>query len=45
MPRPTHKSGEEVNNRSLSKEQICIICFTNTKNLSYSKIANLEMPS
>ena len=44
MPRPAHRSGGEVHTRGLSKEQVCIACFINDKNLSYSKVANLGMP-
>ena len=45
MSREIHKRGGEVHTRGLSKEQVCISCFINDNNLSYSKVANLSMPS
>lgn len=45
MPRKRHKRGNDIHTRGLSSEQVCIACFISDKNLSYSKVADLGIPS
>lgn len=41
MPRASHKRGEAISTKGLSKEQVCVPCAVDRTGLSIAKVSNL----